>query len=191
MTNSHDEIKFADVISALKSLPAVNAPENFEAGLMRRINSEQHRAEESSFKKFFSPSRLIPATALAVSAVIILFVLNLGADEAENPFMLEPPIREDIISSSNMDVFQLPQASEDRSQQTSSPRPRTFGDSEVMQPRSESHPGLASSRAAMESGYTISKAGLDFKRVSLNEAEKRELNTLRERMRTVMEGNTR
>lgn len=191
MADSHDEIKYADVISALRSLPGVNAPENFEADLMRRINSEQHRAEESSFKKFFSPSRLIPATALAVSAVIILFVLNLGADETENPFMLEPPIREDIISSSNMDVFPLPQASEDRSQQTGVSRPKAFADSEVMQPRSESHPGFASSRTAMESGYTISKAGLDFKRVSLNEAERRELNTLRKRMQTVMAGNNR
>jgi len=35
----NDEKKYEDVIKALKGLKEINAPENFEADLKRRVNS--------------------------------------------------------------------------------------------------------------------------------------------------------
>ena len=64
------------VTRLLKDLPKINAPSNFETELSRRINQEGQRKEKTSwFDKIFSP-KLIPSAALAVTVVIILFLLK-------------------------------------------------------------------------------------------------------------------
>jgi len=81
----------------LKNLPKINAPSNFEYELSKRINqSEQRKEKVSWFDKIFSP-KLIPSAALAVTTVIILFLLKGNVNETEDPFQIMPKLREEKI----------------------------------------------------------------------------------------------
>src|SRR3970282_2461977 len=107
MALNDDELRFKNVIDALKGLTEVKAPKNFEADLMRRINSEKFEEKRQSFwEKIFLPSRLVPSAGLAVAAVLLLFVININSDEVENPLLMEPRVREDMIEAK--DVSDIP-----------------------------------------------------------------------------------
>ena len=94
-----DDKKYSDVIKTLKQLQKVKAPADFEAELMRKINSEKYKEkkEQSIWSKFFIPSRLIPSAGLAAAAIIVFFVVTLNPEELEDPLQMEPRVREDII----------------------------------------------------------------------------------------------
>ena len=96
----NEEKKYEDVIKALKGLKKVNAPENFEADLKRRINSEKFSKKErkSFWENIFVPAKLIPSLGLVAAAVIIFFVVETNSEEMDNPFLIEPRVREDIIA---------------------------------------------------------------------------------------------
>jgi hypothetical protein len=96
----NDEKKYEDVIKTLKSLQEVQAPANFEADLQRRINSEKFSKEEkkSFWENIFVPSRLIPSLGLVAVSVIIFFVVDTNSEEVDNPFLIEPRIREDVFA---------------------------------------------------------------------------------------------
>jgi hypothetical protein len=96
----NDEKKYEDVIKALKGLQDVKAPANFEADLQRRINSEKFSKEEkkSFWENIFLPSRLIPSLGLVAVSVIIFFVVDTSSEEVDNPFLIEPRIREDVFA---------------------------------------------------------------------------------------------
>ena len=96
----NDEKKYKDVIKALKGLKEINAPENFEADLQRRINSEKFSKEEkkSFWENIFVPSRLIPSLGLVTVAVAIFFVVDTNSEEVDNPFLIEPKVREDVFA---------------------------------------------------------------------------------------------
>lgn len=107
---NEDEKKYEDVINTLKGLQQVNAHPNFEADLKRRLNEEKYGKEERTwFQKLFMPSRLVPSFGLAIAAVIVFVVVNLNSDEADNPFLMEPKIREDMILISESDEVLLPE----------------------------------------------------------------------------------
>lgn len=95
----NDEKKYEDVIKSLKGLQEVKAPANFEADLQRRINSEKFPKEEkkSFWENIFIPSRLIPSLGLAATAIVIFFVVETNSEDMDNPFLIEPRVREDII----------------------------------------------------------------------------------------------
>lgn len=95
----NDEKKYEDVIKALKELQEVKAPANFEADLHRRINSEKFTKEEtkSFWQNIFVPSKLIPSFGLVAAAVVIFFVVETNSEEMDNPFLIEPRVREDIF----------------------------------------------------------------------------------------------
>jgi hypothetical protein len=95
----NDEKKYEDVINALKGLKEVKAPTNFEADLQRRINSEKFSKEEkkSFWENIFVPSRLIPSLGLVAAAVVIFFVVDTNPEEMDNPFLIEPRVREDVF----------------------------------------------------------------------------------------------
>lgn len=99
MSVKDDEKKYNDLIKNLNQLQEVKAPANFEAELMRKINSEKYKVEkeESIWSKFFLPSRLIPSAGLAAAAIIVFFVVTLNPEEMEDPLQMEPRVREDII----------------------------------------------------------------------------------------------
>ena len=94
-----DDKKYNDLIKNLNQLQEVKAPANFEAELMRKINSEKYKEkkEQSIWSKFFLPSRLIPSAGLAAAAIIVFFVVTLNPEELEDPLQMEPRVREDII----------------------------------------------------------------------------------------------
>lgn len=104
MNNFDDDQIQSDVIKTLKGLRKISAPENFEADLMRRINTEKFGKERSSWWKFLLPSRLIPSAALALSAVAVLFIINTNSGGTdENPLLMPPKVREDVVASSNLE----------------------------------------------------------------------------------------
>jgi len=104
----NDEKKYEDVIKALKGLQEVNAPENFEADLQRKINSEKFSKEEkkSFWQNIFLPTRLIPSLGLVAAAVVIFFVVDTNSEEMDNPFLIEPRVREDIFVVTDYEEFE-------------------------------------------------------------------------------------
>ena len=96
----NDEKKYEDVIKALKGLREVKAPANFEADLHRRINQKKSSKEEkkSFWENIFLPSRLIPSLGLVAVAVAMFFVVDTNSEEMDNPFLIEPRLREDVFA---------------------------------------------------------------------------------------------
>jgi len=95
MPRLEDDNEFEKIKRLLKDLPKVNAPSNFENELSKRINQgEQTKEKESWFDKVFSPN-LVPSAALAVTAVIILFLLKGNTPDVEDPFQIMPKLREE------------------------------------------------------------------------------------------------
>ncbi len=107
----NDEKKYEDVIKALKALQEVKSPANFEADLQRRINAEKFAKKEkkSFWQNIFVPSRLIPSLGLVAAAVVIFFVVETNSEEMDNPFLIEPRIREDIIVVTEYEDFEKKQ----------------------------------------------------------------------------------
>jgi hypothetical protein len=96
----NDEKKYEKVINTLKNLKEVKAPENFEADLRRRINSEKFSKEKRKgfWQNILVPVRLIPSLGLIVAAVVIFFVMDANSEKMDNPFLIEPRVREDLIA---------------------------------------------------------------------------------------------
>jgi hypothetical protein len=126
----NDEKKYEDVIKTLKGLQEVKAPANFEADLQRRINSEKFSKEErkSFWESFFIPSRLIPSLGLVATAIVIFLVVETNSEEMDNPFLIEPRLREDIIGVKDYEGLKSRQ--EELSKQKSVKK-----DEPVMQPK--------------------------------------------------------
>lgn len=92
------EKKYQDVINKLKGLKEVKAPANFEADLKRKINSEKFEGERKGFwGNILVPARLIPSLGLIAAAVVIFFVVEANSEKMDNPFLIEPRVREDLI----------------------------------------------------------------------------------------------
>ena len=104
-----DDKKYSDLIKTLNQLQEVKAPADFEAGLMRNINSDKfkEKKEQSIWSKIFLPSRLIPSAGLAAAAIIVFFVVTLNPEELEDPLQMEPRVREDIIKVVDFDEIKL------------------------------------------------------------------------------------
>lgn len=106
----NDEKKYDDLIRTLKSLQQVKASPNFEADLKRRLNAEKNaKKEEKSIKRFFAPSRLVPSFGVAAAATVIFLMVSTNSEEADNPFLIEPKVREDMILISDTDDLNLPE----------------------------------------------------------------------------------
>ncbi len=105
---ANDEKKYEDMIKALKSLQEVKAPVNFEADLQRRINSEKFSKEEkkSFWQNIFVPAKLIPSLGLVAASVVIFFVVETNSEEMDNPFLIEPRVREDIFVITDYEEFE-------------------------------------------------------------------------------------
>ena len=110
----NDEKKYEDVIKALKGLQQVKAPENFEADLQRRINSEKFSKKEKKgfWQNIFVPAKLIPSLGLVAAAVVIFFVVETNSEEMDNPFLIEPRVREDIFEVIDYEEFKQEQQKE-------------------------------------------------------------------------------
>ncbi len=186
MSLNDDELKYKNVINALKGLQEVKAPNNFEADLMRRINSEKFEEKKQSFwKRIFLPSRLIPSAALAVSAVILLFVININSDESENPLLMEPKVRKDVIQTTAMsDKFQEKSESNENNRSLSQ-------DKDIAEFRDESSDSGEQQNMGSfnysSNGFAINKDGLNFRQINLSNEEKQRLNELRQHFRKLLQ----
>lgn len=171
------EKEYEGVIRILKSLQQVKTPPNFEADLMRRINSENFRkeeAQESWLERIFVPKRFIPSAALAIAAVVILFVLNLNPSESDDPFNTQPRVREDVMASTQ---FETEQKVGDELQKME--ENRNSGKSLDFDVNENNFSGF----------YVINKSGLNFKQVNLTQGERREINRLKENIMRLMKKN--
>ena len=105
-----DEKKYNELINTLKNLQQVKAAPNFETDLKRKLNEEKYAKEKQiGFKSLLIPSRLIPSFGIIVVAVIVILSIDINSDEADNPFLMEPRVREDIVSFSDADEIDLPE----------------------------------------------------------------------------------
>lgn len=186
MALNDDELRYKNVIDALKGLKEVKAPKNFEADLMRRINSEKFEEKRQSFwEKIFLPSRLVPSAGLAVAAVLLLFVININSDEVENPLLMEPKVREDMIEAK--DVSDIPMTVQEEI-----PGETRLGsaDSNLAEFRDEISINGSRERSKTNSfaatGFAIDKEGLNFRQVNLSEEEKQRLNELKHHFRMLL-----
>jgi len=107
----NDEKKYEDVINALKGLQEVKAPANFEADLNRRINQEKFSKKEKKtfWENIFLPSRLIPSLGLVAVAVVMFFVVDTNSEEMDNPFLIEPRVREDVFAVTEFEEIERKQ----------------------------------------------------------------------------------
>lgn len=102
-----NEKKYDNLINDLKNLQQVKAPANFEPDLKRRINEEKYKTGQKSFwSRVFVPSRLVPSLGLATAAIVVFLVININSEEMDNPFLIEPRLREDIVAVKDWDSFQ-------------------------------------------------------------------------------------
>lgn len=115
----NDEKKYEDVIKALKGLQEVKAPANFEADLQRRINQGKFPKEEKKnfWQNIFVPARLIPSLGLVSASILIFFVIETRTEEMDNPFLIEPRVREDVIAVT--EIKEVEEKQEDLSKQKS------------------------------------------------------------------------
>ncbi len=206
--NPNDDMKYQDVINTLKQLQQVKAPAGFESDLMRRINSESFPGERTFWQNIFAPSRLVPAAALAVTALILIFVLNTTGITPDNPLLTAPRERGDVTLSTTTDNLSASSTSgrlsdEAMSSEKSSglqkdkgtadqPVQKTAARKEGVSPSTGS--GLARHStnndrfitANFTSGritdYPVNKAGLNFRQVNLSNEQKMQLNQLKQRL---------
>lgn len=185
----------------LKNLPKVSAPENFEEGLWRKIYSADDK-KEFFIQNIFSINRFIPAAATLVAIVIVFFLINSNASDYEDPFMIEPPVREDLITVSNDDagVTQMIQKKQNSKQYRieSDQANRNLKEENSVQQLNDSTPqkpalegkkssGVMSSQPmviddAIES-ETITKDELNFLKKTVSEQEKREILELKKKIK--------
>lgn len=92
----NDDMRYQDVINTLKQMQQVKAPSGFEGDLMRKIKSGQVPEAKTFWQNIIIPSRLIPSAALALTAILLIFVLNNNGITQENPLLTAPREREDL-----------------------------------------------------------------------------------------------
>lgn len=121
----NDEKKYEDVIKALKGLQEVKAPANFEADLQRRINQEKFsRKEKKNFwQNIFVPAKLIPSLGLVAVAVVMFFVVETNSEEMDNPFLIEPRVREDVFAVTEFEEIEKKQDELSKQKSTKKEKP--------------------------------------------------------------------
>ncbi len=170
MVSNEEELKYKQTINTLKQLQKVKAPAYFEANLMRKIRSGDLEEKKQNRLKIFTPSKLIPSAALALLAIILLFVVNINTDDVGNPLLSEPRVRQDMISL-NKDI------SNTKVQKNTVPESGYVEDPGNEYSLSEGNTG-----AVPVSRYTISKSGLNFRQINLNRLERTKLNELKAKL---------
>lgn len=96
MTKRYDieDENFKGVIKSLRELPKVAASPDFEMNLRRKLNSlNSHEERKKPFFTFNLRNVLIPAGAMAATAVLAFLLIGRQAPEVENPFMSSPAVR--------------------------------------------------------------------------------------------------
>ena len=148
----NDEKKYEDVIKALKDLQEVKAAANFEADLQRRINSGKFSKKEQKnfWQNIFVPAKLIPSLGLVTAAVVIFFVVETNSEEMDNPFLIEPRVREDVFAVTEFEEVQ--QKQEEFSKQKSLKKDEPVKKNEPVLEKRRDESGLRSSEDKIITG---------------------------------------
>ncbi len=204
--NPNDDMKYQDVINTLGQLQQVKAPAGFEADLMRRINSESIPEKRTFWQNIFIPSRLVPAAALAVTALLLIFVLNNNGVTPDNPLLTAPRERGNVTLSAKTDNISGAQKSAPRDEALSSEasgiqKDKGTSDKSVQKTTTRKE-GYTPSRGASLAGrsgnndrfitanftsgritdYPVNKAGLNFRQINLSNEQKLQLNQLKQKL---------
>lgn len=165
MGYNDDEKMYENVTKLLGSMKKVSVPPNFDADLMRRINSEKYALPEPWWKKVFIPSRLIPAAGLALATIAVLFVLDTASVESENPLLSNPRVREDVVAASE--------------------------NGEEISPAQkmgiEFEENYSSPRNVQPAGYGITKSGLNFRQLHLTPEERAKIEKMKEELIRILD----
>ncbi len=102
-----EEKKYNELIEDLKNLPKINAPQNFETDLWRKIDSSESKKRESFWENLFSTKRIVPAAVAISSAVIIFFIIDIKSTQVEDPLNMQPRMREDVILVKDYDDIEM------------------------------------------------------------------------------------
>jgi hypothetical protein len=205
--NLNEDTEFRDVTNILKQLQQVKAPSDFEADLIRRINSEEYPAVNTFRQNIFIPSRMIPAAALALTVFLLILVLNNSDMTRENPFSSVPRERQDVTLS--LKTNNVASVEENKVEKEGSSTRSISGtqegvkakDEAVEKVKSKESPGKYSVKGTIAgkqpvndkyitvgfaSGrikdYHVNKKGLNFRHVNLSNAQRAELNHLKEKL---------
>lgn len=206
----NDKKKYSSLIKTLKSLQQVKAPPNFESDLKRKLNEDKNvEKSKRSIKDFFIPSRLIPSFGLAAAVVVVFLLVNTSSEEPDNPLMIEPKVREDIISVEGNDLLKLPDG--ERSIVKDDANEKDIADKENNELKREGMSGdnltetkiIAESESFMPesiltdrdevatsdeysspaaTGLAIRKSGLNFRQIKPTEAEQEEILKLKKKI---------
>jgi hypothetical protein len=198
----------SELIKTLKRLQKVKAPASFEADLIRRINSGKYEKERSFWEKLLLPSRLIPSAALGLAAVIVFFVLNMNSAPVENPLLMTPRVREDVVATKNIPVIPKEgkaNLQKEKANKVTKKQGEPFFE-EGTKSYAETHPGsdsevsnlgitftgqdtqntLPGSTSIVSFGNPITKSGLDFQRRMLSPQERAQLQLMKKRLQEMM-----
>lgn len=98
-TDNMEDKKFERLINDLNNLEKIEAPDNFEIKLQEKLNTALTK-EYSKTKKI---NKLIPAFALSITIILLFLIYRPFNDEYEDPFQIQPQIREDVIALTESD----------------------------------------------------------------------------------------
>jgi hypothetical protein len=201
------EREFDGVRKILQELQQLKAPEYFEADLMRKINAGEFPDEkkENWFSRILVPKRVIPSAALAVAAVLILFVIKPGSGSIENPFNVQPRVRKDIVSSSQLSVEKKVDKAlremikkenhsvAQKSKTNVNDQQKQRDDVQGFQPETRSSEASENFELTSTPGsdsYQINKNGLNFRQVNLTRSERMQINRMKENLMRFMNENS-
>lgn len=188
MENFNKEDKeYTEVIAALKSLKKVSAKPNFEANLMRKINSEKFAVKDSIFQKFFFGRVLLPSAAAVVLLVMMIFFLQDPSQEIADPFSEMPKEREDVITTQQNDVV-IKDLSKDETRKKNENiiLPTPSKEKDVAEKKDD--------KSILDEGFTLKKnedqtidveqmaPALFFKSTAIPDSEQRKLDSLKNRI---------
>ncbi len=128
-----DENKYKKMIDDLKNLKKIEAPVGFEHKLWNKINSRETVKERSLWSKI--SIRLVPATAVLATAVALFIIIDNNAYEYQDPFLIEPEERKDIVEISSEDITLLKSEDEKPKEQLQEKSPVRFRKKEIEPPQ--------------------------------------------------------
>ncbi len=96
--NSTDA-EFQHVIKLLKEMPKEKAPENFEYNLSVRIKNKNFEPSRPE-KIIFNPWKIfVPVSGAIVASLLVFFITFDDTDSTENPFQIQPQLRNELSAS--------------------------------------------------------------------------------------------
>jgi cytoskeletal protein RodZ len=96
-----EDNEFSELKNLLKSLPKVDAPDNFEFNLMTKIQNNNFEVKSEKKKNWFSWS-LAPAITFATTVFVVLFFLSSGEESYNNPWETPPQLMEQNVADTQV-----------------------------------------------------------------------------------------